>query len=136
MQSCGISDAEAFEFVKRVLCETTEGMARLCKRFSTKGYTYGLVRFIIKAFMSYAYPSEGWNTIMLESSKERVRFDMTTCLYCDELKRRGALELCPAFCYTDVVSYSPLAPAILFIRENTLAQTGVKCDFCFERGHS
>lgn len=59
---------------------------------------------------------------------------MTTCLYCEELSKRGALELCPAFCQTDHASYDPLSPSVVFTRKTTLSTGGDVCDFCFTRG--
>ncbi len=134
MLDSGISSAEAVEFVKIELCRSVERMTSLCKRMSFRSYTYGLIRLLMSFILKYGYPRQGWTLVMHENNKERIRFDMTSCLYCEELQKRGALELCPAYCYTDVASYAPLAPAVLFIREGTLAQTGAKCDFCFQRG--
>lgn len=134
MLDAGICSSDAVEFGKTELCRSVERMARLCKRLSSKNYTYGLIRILMGAVLKYSFPKQGWTSVMIENNKNRIRFDMTSCLYCEELQKRDALELCPAYCYTDVASYSPLAPAVLFIRQSTLAQTGVKCDFCFERG--
>lgn len=134
MLDAGICSSEAVEFIRTELCRSVERMVRISKRLSSKKYTYGIIRFLIKPFLKYGFPKQGWTTIMLEKNKERIRFDMTSCLYCEELEKRGALELCPAFCYTDVECYGPLAPAVIFRREGTLAQTGVKCDFCFKKG--
>lgn len=134
MLNVGICSSEAVEFIKAELCRSTERMARLCKRLSSKSYAYGLIRSLMRVILNYGYPKQGWTVVMLENNKERIRFDITSCLYCEELQKRNASELCPAFCYTDVASYTPLAPAVMFIRKGTLAQTGVKCDFCFEKG--
>lgn len=134
MLAAGVSSPEAVAFIRTELCRSTERMAKLCKRLSTKKYTYGMLRILMGAVLKYGYPKQGWTAVMLENNKQRVRFDITSCLYCEELQKRGALELCPAFCDTDVTSYTPLAPSVLFKRENTFALTGIKCDFCFERG--
>lgn len=134
MLDAGICSSEAVEFIRTELYRSVEHMARFCKRLSSKKYTYGIIRFLMRAVLKYGYPKLGWTAVMLENNKERIRFDMTSCLYCEELKNHDALELSTAFCYTDVVSYAPLAPAVMFIREGTLAQTDVKCDFCFEKG--
>lgn len=130
----GICSEEAVGFVKYELCKSAERMAKFCKSMCSKKYTYWMLRILIRTILKYGYPKQGWTVVMLENSKERIRFDMTSCLYFEELQKRGAKELCPAFCYIDEVSYVPLSPAVLFMRENTLAQTGTKCDFCFKRG--
>lgn len=134
MLDAGISSTEAVAFARTELLRSTERMAKLSKRLSTKKYTYGLFRIFMKTVLKYGYPKQGWTIVYLENNKQRIRFDITSCLYCEELQKRGALELWPAFCDTDVASYSPLAPSVLFKRENTFALTGVKCDFCFEKG--
>jgi hypothetical protein len=134
MLDSGICSSEAVEFVRIELCKRVESMAKLSKGLSSKKYTYWMIRAFMRVILKYGFPKQGWNAVIHENSKDRIQFDMTNCLYCEELQKRGALELCPAFCYTDVVSYSPLAPAVVFKRQNTLAQSGVKCDFCFEKG--
>ena len=134
MLNAGIDQQEAIEFVKGELCTAAERMAKLSRKLRTKKHAYGIFRFFMKIALKFGYPAQGWTKTLIEDSDDRYRFYITSCLYCEELQKRNALELCPAFCYTDVVSYAPLAPAIVFLRKNTLAQTGTTCDFCFERG--
>lgn len=130
----GIPPEQAVAFVKDGLCRSSQRMGNLCKWLGNKPFAYPLFRFFFGIVMKYGYPAAGWSVTWLERSKNRVRFDMHTCLYCEELEKRGALELCPAFCATDHAAYDPLAPGVRFIRKGTLAQGNKICDFCFERG--
>jgi hypothetical protein len=134
MLDAGICSSEAVKYVRDEMCKSTEPMARLYKRLSSKKYTFGMIRILIRPVLKYGFPKQGWTVVILENNKERVRFDMRSCLYLDELHKRGASELCPAFCYIDEVSYGSLAPAVIYKRKDTLAQTGTKCDYCFEKG--
>lgn len=130
----GAQSAPAINFVEAELCRSTERMSRLCRGLSRKKYAYPLVVRILRLALRFAYPKEGWKIQNLCFSERFVSFEMTTCLYCEELKKRGALELCPAFCQTDHASYDPLSPSVVFKRKATLAQGSDVCDFCFERG--
>ncbi|HPF43221.1 MAG TPA: L-2-amino-thiazoline-4-carboxylic acid hydrolase [Syntrophomonadaceae bacterium] len=134
MLDAGISSSEAVEFVRDELCRSVEPRARFYKKLGSKSYIFGIIRILARPVLKYGFPRQGWTIVMLENNKERVRFDMTSCLYLEELHKRGASELCPAFCFTDEVIYKPLAPAVVFKRKDTLAQKGTRCDYCFEKG--
>jgi hypothetical protein len=84
--------------------------------------------------MKYGFPKEGWTIIWKENNSKRISFDMTSCLYCEELTKRNAIELCAAFCESDHKSYDPMSPEIVFKRSGTLANGNKVCDFCFEKG--
>jgi hypothetical protein len=85
MLDAGICSSDAVEFVKTELCRSVEHMARFCMRLRSKNYTYGLIRILMGAFLKYGFPKQGWTAAILENNKERIRFDMTSCLYCEEL---------------------------------------------------
>lgn len=127
----GADSTHAISFVEAELCRSVQRMSRLCHRLSNKKSAYSLVKTVLRLALSFAYPKEGWSIQNKQLSRRSVYFEMTTCLYCEELKKRGALELCPAFCQTDHASYDPLAPSVVFTRKSTLAGGGEVCDFCF-----
>ena len=106
----------------------------MCGMLSNKSYAYPLFKALFSIGMKFGYPTEDWTVEQFEKSKERIRFNMKSCLYCEELDKRGALEPCPAFCQTDHTTYNPLAPAMVFRHENTIANGASHCDFCFECG--
>ena len=131
----GISKDTAQKFISDLMSKSVQQMAGFCSKISRKRYAYGLFRILFCLGMKFGYPKEGWTVVCHENSKKRIRIDITSCLYCEELTKRNALELCPVFCQTDHTAYDPLTPGVLFIRKGTLAQQGnTLCDFCFENG--
>jgi len=131
----GINSVEAFGFVSNEINKTAELAGKSMHKFQNFPFAYGLLRLFIKPMIKYGFPKEGWTVHWKENSTERISFDMTSCLYYEELKNRNAAELCPAFCETDHIAYDPLSPKIVFKRAGTMAQSGIKvCDFCFEKG--
>jgi hypothetical protein len=130
----GVSQEQAIDFVELEMCKAVERMAKLCRILSTKSFAFPVFKLAFTFGMKFGYPKEGWTTQMIENSKNKVRFNITACLYCEELEKRNALALCRAFCQTDHAAYDPLAPSVIFERKGTLATTGIKCDFCFRKG--
>lgn len=135
LKELGINSEEAFEFISKELNKTASREGEFMNKFKNFPFAFGILRILVKPIIKYGFPKEGWTVIWKENSSKRISFDMTKCLYCEELKNRNAFELCPAFCATDHVSYDPLSPKIVFKRTVTMAQDGEKvCDFCFEKG--
>jgi len=130
----GIDKKDAYDFVERLMCNSAQRMGNLCKLLSRKKYGYNLFLGLFKLGLMFGYPKEGWTIEWIEQNNQCIRFNITTCLYCEELEKRNALELCTAYCKTDHVAYDPLAPSVIFERKGTLAKTGTKCDFCFRKG--
>jgi hypothetical protein len=79
---------------------------------------------------SFSEPAFGMRWI--EDSPQRVRFDMTRCLYLDTLTALGIPELTVEYCHGDEVLYGGLRH-LEFVRAGTLAQGCATCDFCFQR---
>jgi hypothetical protein len=134
MLNAGVPNIQAIAFVEHEMCKSAQHMGKLCSKLSKKFYAYRLVQTLFCLGMKFAYPKEGWKVEKLEISMKRIRFNMNSCLYCEELEKRGALELCTAFCQTDHTTYDPLSPAVVFKRKTTIAKGATYCDFCFERG--
>ena len=130
----GIPQEQAIDFVELEMCKAVERLAKLCRYLSTKTYAFSVFKLALTLGMKFGYPKKGWTSQTIENSKNKVYFNITSCLYCEELKKRNALALCRAFCQTDHAAYDPLAPSVIFERKGTLATTGVKCDFCFRKG--
>jgi len=132
---CGIENNEAFAFVSNELNKSASREGELMSKFQNLPFAFTLLRFLVKPLIKIGFPKNGWTVVWKEISGKRIAFDMTSCLYYEELKKRDASELCQAFCETDVVSYGPLAPGIIFKRKGTLAHQGIEaCDFSFEKG--
>jgi hypothetical protein len=131
----GIDINEAYDFVGNKLNKTAASTGKFMKWFGKLPFAYNVLKFLIKPVSKYIFPKEGWTIIWKECSRKRVSFDVTSCLYYEELKNRKANELCLVFCKIDHVYFDPLSPKILFKRAGTLVQPGNKvCDFCFEKG--
>lgn len=81
--------------------------------------------------MKIAYPKEGWEVHKKENNNKQFSFNITSCLYCEELKKRNAIALCRAFCQTDHAAYDSFSPAVVFKRKDTLAKNGKKMWFLF-----
>jgi hypothetical protein len=129
----GINLTEAIDLVCNEINRTAARTGKHMNRFGKLPFAYSVLRLFIRPIMKYGFPKEGWTIIWKEYSRKRISFDVTSCLYYEELKKRKVVELCPAFCKIDHVYYDPLSPKILFMREGTMAQPGNKvCDFCFE----
>lgn len=134
LQESGITPEDAYDFVNKELNKTTEPTGNFMRKFKHFPFAYGLIRLLIKPIVKYGFPKEGWKVIWKENSGKKIAFDMTSCLYCEELKKRNAIELCPVYCESDHVSYDPLSPEILFKRSGKIALGSNVCDFCFEKG--
>lgn len=129
-----IPKEQAVSFVQEEMCKSAQKMGDLCRNLSTKSYVYRLFYLLFGMVMKFGYPKEGWKIEKIEKNKKRIRFNMKSCLYFEELQKRGVPELCIAFCKTDNIAYDPLAPSVVFKRKNTIANGAEHCDFCFENG--
>jgi hypothetical protein len=130
----GMNSEDAFDFVSKELNKTAGRMGNFMKIFKNVPFAFGLMRLFVKPMITYGFPKEGWTVTWKENSNKRISFDMSSCLYCEELRKRNTSELCPAFCESDHVSYDPLSPKIVFKRAGNLAHGNRACDFCFEKG--
>lgn len=70
-----------------------------------------------------------------EDSDDAIAVDVTYCAFCEIPKRLGVMEACESGCYSDEVFFpgylEPLG--VRFVRTQTLARKGDRCDFRFER---
>lgn len=130
----GVSWEVAYAIVEEEIAASALRMGSVSELLRGLPFAYPLFKLLIKPVMKRGYPKEGWTINWKEFSGERIYFHITTCLYCEELAKRDALELCPAFCNSDHVAYDPLTPRIRFRRKWTLAAGNELCDFCFKNG--
>jgi len=134
MIKAGIPQTEASNLAKEQLCKYSDRSVRFFKKLSNKSYAYKFIRTILNFALKLMFPKQGWSIEKVENSKFCYKFNMKSCLYLEELTELGVPELCAIFCYTDVVNFTQLSPAVIFTRKNTLADGSNKCDFCFEKG--
>ena len=88
---------------------------------------------MIRLLTRLVYPPSGWQVEWLETSRQRIAFDMTGCYYLETLTQLGAGELTPVYCRVDDVLYEDLSPELSWHRTTLLATGGERCDFRFER---
>jgi hypothetical protein len=131
---CGVYWEVAYAVVEEEISAAALRMGTISELLRSLPFAYPLFKLLIKPALKRGYPKEGWTIKWRECSGKRIYFHITSCLYCEELLKRDALELCPAFCHSDHVAYDPLAPRILFRRKWTLAAGNEICDFCFKNG--
>lgn len=132
---CGLSSEVAYAVVEEEIAKSAARMRKISEILRELPFAYSLFKLVMKPIMNRGYPKEGWTTIWKEYSRDRIYFHITSCLYCEELSKRDALALCPAFCNSDHVAYDPLAPRVIFQRKWTLAAGNELCDFCFSNGN-
>lgn len=96
-------------------------------------FAYALYRWLVKPFMQFGFPAEGFEVEWVERSREQIAFNMHTCFYLDTLSRYGAPELTPIFCNADDFIYQNVSPKIQWQRSQTLAKSGMLCDFRYIR---
>jgi hypothetical protein len=130
----GISNKEAIALVQEEICNSSKPMGNMMNKVKKIPFIYGIFRIILKPYLKKEYPKEGWKIKWNENSNRKITFDMLTCLYCEELSKRDAKELCQVYCLSDHVSFDPLDPKILFKRSKMLANGDKLCNFCFEKG--
>lgn len=131
---CGVLWEVAYAVVETEIAEAALKMGNISEVLKIFPFTYPLFKLLIKPVIKREYPKEGWTINWKECSQERIYFHITSCLYYEELAKRDAQELCPAFCNSDHVAYDPLAPRILFRRKWTIGAGNELCDFCFKNG--
>jgi hypothetical protein len=134
LKETGFHADEAFDFVSKEVYKRAEENGNIMKEFKKLPFAFGILRLFANPIMKYGFPKEGWTIIWKENNSKRISFDMTSCLYYEELQKRNAIELCKVFCESDHVSFDPLSPTIVFKRSGTLAYGNKVCDFCFEKG--
>jgi hypothetical protein len=88
---------------------------------------------MIRVLTRLVYPSPAWEVEWLETSRDRIAFDITGCFYLDTLTRLGARELTPLYCKVDDVLYEDVSPELSWRRTTMLSTGGALCDFRFER---
>lgn len=93
LKELGINSDEAFNFVSKEINKTAARMGNFMKKFKNVPFAFGLMRVLIKPIIKYGFPKEGWTVIWKENSSKRITFDMTSCLYCEELKKRNSIGL-------------------------------------------
>ena len=96
---------------------------------------FAVFRFVGKWVQQLAFPAPGWNTTFVEETADCLGFEVhDQCVYQKVLTDFGAPELTAVFCQMDDLTYSQLAPEIVFTHNKTLGRGDDYCSFRFCRG--
>ncbi len=96
-------------------------------------FLFDLIRLTIGTMMSLGFPHQGWQTVWVENSRDRIAFNIYRCFYLDTLRAYGAPELTRAFCASDDFMMTSFLNQIRWERTTTLGRGGSRCDFCYRR---
>ena len=111
------------------------------RRFERRGRRRGffiVFSMMIRILTRLVYPSPAWKVEWLETSRQRIAFNITDCFYLDTLTldtltELGARDLTPLYCKVDDVLYEGVSPELSWRRTTMLSTGGQLCDFRFER---
>ncbi len=134
MQINGIEKENAFRFLHSELQKPAKQSSRILGMFKILPYFFFIVKWIIKKSMAKVYPKTGWTTEWKEDNKKEFAMNIHSCLYLETFTNYGCPEICKASCDTDTATYGGLAPKVIFLRTNTLAEGGDCCNFRFLNG--
>ena len=96
---------------------------------------FAVFRFAGRWVLRLAFPAPGWNTTFVEDTANCLAFEVHhQCIYQKILTDFGAPELTAVFCQMDDLTYSQLAPEIVFTHDKTLGRGDDYCSFRFCRG--
>ena len=130
LRESGASQDTALGSVDRAFDQLFAGDVKHMRRIGRLPFALLFFRVFLKSFLR-KYPPEGWTIEWKESSRDGIRFDMTTCFYHATLSTLGARELTAAFCGVDDLIYSTMSRYVSWQRTTTIASGSAYCDFCF-----
>lgn len=132
LQQLGYEKDEALKLMEDFMEMTAEKvLSQRYIKMSKVPFIYLFFKLMVKPMMNKSFPAEGWKTEWVTINSKEIAFNLHSCLYCETLESCGCPELGPFFCKNDDISFSKLAPKIIFQRSNTIANGGSCCDFKF-----
>ena len=130
LQKNGVEQKTALAFLDRSWSAMAEPKAASMRAMLKLPGLYKLMPAIFKKVtLSQFGEAAGFRAVFYDLGKDRCKFDMTRCLYCDVCRRYGVPELVPCFCHTDDVTDGNMHPKILWARTKTMGEGGDVCDF-------
>ena len=134
LQQNGVAKEEACTFVVAQMHQEIRKKAAIFKAVAHFPFLYSIFRVLCRRVMKSSYPDIGWDVAWLKDDNETVCFDCRACVYLATTTKFDCPEICQYFCQNDTIVYSALSPAVQFVRTQTLATGGDRCDFCFLNG--
>lgn len=130
LQQAGVKSRDALRFLDSVWSLRAEKQAHSLRQLLKIPGLYKLMpKFYKITTMSQFGEAAGFRFHFYDLGKNRCKFDMTQCLYCDLCKKYGCPELPPCFCHTDDVTSGHIHEKILWNRTKTMGEGGDVCDF-------
>jgi hypothetical protein len=123
------------EIMDQVACPMNEALLPSSSEFEHLDDLFGAFRQYMLAFFEAETRAGLHEYRIVEDSDDTLAVDVTYCAFCEIPKRLGVMEAGEPGCYSDEVFFpgflEPLG--LRFVRTQTLARKGDRCDFRFER---
>lgn len=133
LQAAGMDQETARSETQTLFFLTLERNREQQRSLGKLPFAYIIYRAMIRPMMKISFPEEGFQTEWIETSKDRLAFNMTGCFYLDTLTTLGAPELTEVFCNADDYIYEDVSPHIEWGRKQTMGKGASHCDFRFIR---
>jgi len=123
------------EIMDQVACPMNEALLPSSSEFEQLDDLFGAFRQYMLAFFEAENRAGLHEYRIVEDSDDALAVDVTYCAFCEIPKRLGVIEAGEPGCYSDEVFFPGfLEPfGLRFVRTQTLARKGDRCDFRFER---
>lgn len=130
MQAMGYEKEKALEFLDRSCSRQAQPKAASMRAMLKIPGLHKLMPAIFKMVTLRQFGEKaGFHAEFYDTPRNRCKFDMTKCLYCDTCRACGCPELVPCFCHTDDVTDGNMHPRILWNRTKIMGDGGDCCDF-------
>ncbi len=123
------------EIMDRLAGPMNEALLPSSSEFEQLDDLFGAFRKYMLAFFDAETRAGLHDYRIVEDSDHSLAVDVTYCAFCEIPKRLGVIEAGEPGCYSDEVFFPDfLEPlGLRFVRTQTLARKGDRCDFRFER---
>lgn len=126
----GVKSQDALKFLDSIWSLRAEKQAHSIRQLLKIPGLYKLMPKFYKMTTCRQFgEAAGFHAHFYDLGKNRCKFDMTKCLYCDLCKKYGCPELIPCFCHTDDVTSGHMHEKIRWNRTKTMGEGGDVCDF-------
>ena len=130
MQKCGIPKEEALDFLDISWSKRAEKGANSTRKILKFAGLYKLYPAIFKWVAKNQFgTAAGFQADFYDCGKQRCKFDMKKCLFCDTCERYECPELTKCFCHVDDINNKDLHPRLCWNRTQFMGEGKDFCDF-------
>ena len=130
LHHAGIGRQEAVAFLDKTWSLMAQPNAAVIRAICRIPGFYRLMPRIFRSITLNTFgEAAGFKATFYPTGNDRVKFDMTQCLYCDTCRKLGCPELVPCFCHTDDVTDGNMHPRLCWNRTKIMGDGGDCCDF-------